>query len=166
MSNMKNIEIGLNEMIDLMLKNIDIGFNEMIDLMPQITLDYEMEFFVEDIKVYNLGDDPLADSSVEVTDLSEISKIISRGFSDRDFDIMTNVENTPERVSTLRSLILDQGSVYNVEPITRYLTIPLYYKGNYYKIVLDAPAVLERDKHLVMHKPVKYANLRKPRVRK
>lgn len=151
-----------------MVKRTEIlmSLEEMVDLMPQITLDYEMEFFVEDIKVYNLGDDHLADSSVEVTDLSEISKIIFRGFSDRDYDIMTNVENTPERVSTLRSLILDQGSVYNVEPITRYLTIPLHYKGNYYKIVLDAPAVLERDEHLVMNKPVKYANLRKPRVRK
>lgn len=151
-----------------MVKRTEIlmSLEEMVDVMPQITLDYEMEFFVEDIKVYNLGNDHLADSSVEVTDLSEISKIIFRGFSDRDYDIMTNVENTPERVSTLRSLILDQGSVYNVEPITRYLTIPLNYKGNYYKIVLDAPAVLERDEHLVMHKPVKYANLRKPRVRK
>lgn len=151
-----------------MVKRTEIlmSLEEMVDLMPQITLDYEMEFFVEDIKVYNLGDDHLADSSVEVTDLSEISKIIFRGFSDRDYDIMTNVENTPERVSTLSSLILDQGSVYNVEPITRYLIIPLHYKGNYYKIVLNTPAVLERDEHLVMNKPVKYANLRKPRVRK
>lgn len=114
-----------------MVKRTEIlmSLEEMVDVMPQITLDYEMEFFVEDIKVYNLGNDHLADSSVEVTDLSEISKIIFRGFSDRDYDIMTNVENTPERVSTLRSLILDQGSVYNVEPITRYLTIPLHYKG-------------------------------------
>lgn len=151
-----------------MVKRTEIlmSLEEMVDLMPQITLDYEMEFFVEDIKVYNLGDDHLADSSVEVTDLSEISKIIFRGFSDRDYDIITSVENTPERVSTLSSLILDQGSVYNVEPITRYLIIPLHYKGNYYKIVLNTPAVLERDEHLVMNKPVKYANLRKPRVRK
>lgn len=151
-----------------MVKRTEIlmSLEEMVDVMPQITLDYEMEFFVEDIKVYNLGDDHLADSSVEVTDLSEISKIIFRGFSDRDYDIITSVENTPERVSTLSSLILDQGSVYNVEPITRYLIIPLHYKGNYYKIVLNTPAVLERDEHLVMNKPVKYANLRKPRVRK
>lgn len=151
-----------------MVKRTEIlmSLEEMVDLMPQITLDYEMEFFVEDIKVYNLGDDHLADSSVEVTGLSEISKIIFRGFSDRDYDIMTNVEDTPERVSTLRSLILDQGSVYNVEPVTRHLQIPLHYKGKYYKIVLDAPAVLERDEHIVMHKPVKYDNLRKPRVRK
>ena len=154
-----------------MVKRTEIlmSLEEMVDLLPQATLDYEMEFFVEDIKVYNLGDDHLADSSVEVTDLSEISKIIFRGFSDRDYDIMTDVENTSERVATLRSLILDQGSVYNVEPVTRHLVIPLHYKGNYYKIVLDAPAVLERDEHIVMHRPVKkveYANLRKPRVRK
>lgn len=154
-----------------MVKKTEIlmSLEEMVDMMPQITLDYEMEFFVEDIKVYNLGDDHLADSSVEVTDLSEISIIIFRGFSDRDYDIMTNVEDTPERVATLRSLILDQGSVYNVEPVTRKLEIPLHYNGNYYRIVLDAPAVLERDEHILMHKPVKpvkYANIRKPRVRK
>lgn len=148
------------------IKNIEIGLNEIVEYYPMITADYDLEFDDKTTRIFEVDENGKYQSEVE--DLAVMFEILDKAFilgEHTDFYCpefcLTNKENVE-----FTTLVINAEGNFPYDMFNRLIVIPAYYEGKYYKIVLDAPAVLERDEHLVMHKPVKYANLRKPRVRK
>lgn len=128
---------------------------EVNDYYSRFTAEYDMEFTTKHFKLEKLI--PGGDMET-VNDLGFAVVILCNGETYYEFETCyRESEETGELL--LDAVMLYQGEEYPIfdTPTNTYNTIdiPIYYKGNYYLLILDVEKVLEIDKHLVMRRPVK-----------
>lgn len=114
------------------------------------TAEYDMEFRTNHFNLKRLID------METVNDLGFVFVIVDNGETYYDFETFYHVsEETGELL--LDEVLLYQGEEYPLfsSPDNETVEIPIFYKGEYYLLTLDVDKVLEMDKHLVMHKPVR-----------
>lgn len=125
------------------------------DCYSRFTTEYDMEFTTKHFRLEKL----IPGGEMEtVNDLGFACVILCNGETYYEFEICYHEsEETGELL--LDEVILYQGEEYPLfdTPTNTKNTvdIPIYYKNNYYLLILDVEKVLELDKHLVMHKPNK-----------
>lgn len=128
---------------------------EVNDYYSRFTAEYDMEFTTKHFKLEKL----IPGGEMEtVNDLGFAVVILCNGETYYEFETCYHEsEETGELL--LDAVILYQGEEYPLfdTPTNTKNTvdIPIYYKNNYYLLILDVEKVLEEDKHLVMHRPVK-----------
>ena len=126
---------------------------EVNDYYTRFTAEYDMEFTTKHFKLEKLI--PGGDMET-VNDLGFAVVILCNGETYYEFETCyRESEETGELL--LDAVMLYQGEEYPLfdTPTNTKNTvdIPIYYKGNYYLLILDVEKVLELDKHLVMHQP-------------
>lgn len=127
------------------------------DCYSRFTTEYDMEFTTKHFRLKKL----IPGGEMEtVNDLGFAVVILCNGETYYEFETCYHEsEETGELL--LDEVILYQGEEYPLfdTPTNTINTvdIPIYYKNNYYLLILDVEKVLEIDKHLVMHKPNKNA---------
>lgn len=125
------------------------------DCYSRFTTEYDMEFTTKHFKLEKL----IPGGEMEtVNDLGFACVILCNGETHYEFETCYHEsEETGELL--LDEVILYQGEEYPLfdtpTNTTNTVDIPIYYKNNYYLLILDVEKVLELDKHLVMHKPNK-----------
>ena len=125
------------------------------DCYSRFTTEYDMEFTTKHFRLKKL----IPGGEMEtVNDLGFAVVILCNGETYYEFETCYHEsEETGELL--LDEVILYQGEEYPLfdTPTNTINTvdIPIYYKNNYYLLILDVEKVLELDKHLVMHKPNK-----------
>lgn len=125
------------------------------DCYSRFTTEYDMEFTPKHFRLKKL----IPGGEMEtVNDLGFTCVILCNGETYYEFETCYHEsEETGELL--LDEVILYQGEEYPLfdTPTNTINTvdIPIYYKNNYYLLILDVEKVLELDKHLVMHKPNK-----------
>lgn len=125
------------------------------DCYSRFTTEYDMEFTTKHFRLEKL----IPGGEMEtVDDLGFACVILYNGETYYEFETCYHEsEETGELL--LDEVILYQGEEYPLfdTPTNTINTvdIPIYYKNNYYLLILDVEKVLELDKHLVMHKPNK-----------
>lgn len=125
------------------------------DCYSRFTTEYDMEFTTKHFRLEKL----IPEGEMEtVNDLGFACVILCNGETYYEFETCYHEsEETGELL--LDEVILYQGEEYPLfdTPTNTINTvdIPIYYKNNYYLLILDVEKVLELDKHLVMHKPNK-----------
>lgn len=125
------------------------------DCYSRFTTEYDMEFTTKHFRLKKL----IPGGEMEtVNDLGFAYVILCNGETYYEFETCYHEsEETGELL--LDEVMLYQGEEYPLfdtpTNITNTVDIPIYYKNNYYLLILDVEKVLELDKHLVMHKPVK-----------
>lgn len=127
------------------------------DCYSRFTTEYDMEFTTKHFRLEKL----IPGGEMEtVNDLGFACVILRNGETYYEFETCYHEsEETGELL--LDEVILYQGEEYPLfdtpTNTTNTVDIPIYYKNNYYLLILDVEKVLEIDKHLVMHKPNKNA---------
>ena len=114
------------------------------------TAEYDMEFRTNHFNLKRLID------METVNDLGFTFVVVENGETYYDFETYYHVsEETGELL--LDEVMLYQGEEYPLFSTsdTKKVEIPIFYRGEYYLLTLDVDKVLEMDKHLVMHKPVR-----------
>ena len=128
---------------------------EVNDYYSRFTAEYDMEFTTKHFKLERL----IPGGEMEtVNDLGFAVVILCNGETYYEFETCYHEsEETGELL--LDEVMLYQGEEYPLfdtpTNTTNTVDIPIYYKDNYYLLILDVEKVLELDKHLVMHRPVK-----------
>lgn len=128
---------------------------EVNDYYSRFTAEYDMEFTPKHFKLERL----IPGGEMEtVNDLGFAYVILCNGETYYEFETCYHEsEETGELL--LDEVMLYQGEEYPLfdtpTNITNTVDIPIYYKNNYYLLILDVEKVLELDKHLVMHRPIK-----------
>ena len=125
------------------MKNIEIGLNEMIEYYPMITADYDLEFDDETTRIFEVDENGKYQSEVE--DLAVMFEILDKAFilaEHTDFYCpefcLTNKENVE-----FTTLVINAEGNFPYDMFNRKIVIPAYYEGKYYKIVLDVAKALE-----------------------
>lgn len=135
------------------MKNNNKGLEEMVKVnncYSRFTAEYDMEFRPNHFQLKRLID------METVNDPGFTFVVVDNGETYYDFEIWYSVsEETGELIIDV--VIIYQGEEYPLfsSPDTELVEIPIFYKGDYYLLTLDVDKVLEEDKHLVMHRPVK-----------
>lgn len=125
------------------------------DCYSRFTTEYDMEFTTKHFRLEKL----IPGGEMEtVNDLGFAVVILCNGETYYEFETCYHEsEETGELL--LDEVMLYQGEEYPLfdtpTNTTNTVDIPIYYKDNYYLLILDVEKVLELDKHLVMHRPVK-----------
>lgn len=125
------------------MKNIEIGLNEIVEYFPTITADYVLEFDNETTKIFEVDENGKYQS--EVKDLAFMFDILDKAFileEHTDFYCpefcLTNKENVE-----FTTLVINAEGNFPYDMFNRLIIIPAYYEGKYYKIVLDVAKALE-----------------------
>lgn len=125
------------------MKNIEIGLNEIVEYYPMITADYDLEFDDETTKIFEVDENGKYQSEVE--DLAVMFEILDKAFilaEHTDFYCpefcLTNKENVE-----FTTLVINAEGNFPYDMFNRLIVIPAYYEGKYYKIVLDVAKALE-----------------------
>lgn len=114
------------------------------------TAEYDMEFRTNHFNLKRLID------METVNDLGFAFVVIDNGETYYDFETFYHISDETGEL-LLDEVLLYQGEEYPLfsSPDTKTVEIPIFYKDEYYLLTLDVDKVLEMDKHLVMHKPVR-----------
>lgn len=125
------------------MKNIEIGLNEIVEYYPMITADYDLEFDDETTRIFEVDANGKYQSEVE--DLAVMFEILDKAFilaEHTDFYCpefcLTNKENVE-----FTTLVINAEGNFPYDMFNRLIVIPAYYEGKYYKIVLDVAKALE-----------------------
>lgn len=125
------------------IKNIEIGLNEIVEYYPMITADYDLEFDDETTRIFEVDANGKYQSEVE--DLAVMFEILDKAFileEHTDFYCpefcLTNKENVE-----FTTLVINAEGNFPYDMFNRLIVIPAYYEGKYYKIVLDVAKALE-----------------------
>ena len=125
------------------IKTIEIGLEEMVEYFPVITADYDLEFDDETTKIFEVDENGKYQN--EVKDLAFMFEILDKAFilgEHTDFYCpefcLTNKENVE-----FTSLVINAEGKFPYDMFNRLIVIPAYYEGKYYKIVLDVAKALE-----------------------
>lgn len=125
------------------MKNIEIGLNEIVEYYPMITADYDLEFDDETTRIFEVDENGKYQSEVE--DLAVMFEILDKAFilaEHTDFYCpefcLTNKENVE-----FTTLVINAEGNFPYDMFNRLIVIPAYYEGKYYKIVLDVAKALE-----------------------
>lgn len=124
------------------MKGIAENLLEVVAYYPNMTADYDVEFFPCDFKVYEVEENGKCQS--EISDLGFIHVILSSGETLHDVtEYFTVSEETGELLPS--SIIISQGKDYPYNLFCKTIEIPYYYDNKYYKVILDLGNVLEND---------------------
>lgn len=125
------------------IKNIEIGLEELVEYFPVITADYDLEFDDETTRLFEV--DGNGKYQNEVKDLAFMFEVLDKAFilgEHTDFYCpefcLTNKENVE-----FTSLVINAEGTFPYDLFNRLIVIPAYYEGKYYKIVLNVAKVLE-----------------------
>lgn len=125
------------------VKNIEIGLEELVEYFPVITADYDLEFDDETTKIFEVDENGKYQN--EVKDLAFMFEILDKAFilgEHTDFYCpefcLTNKENVE-----FTSLVINAEGTFPYDMFNRLIVIPAYYEGKYYKIVLNIAKALE-----------------------
>ena len=125
------------------IKNIEIGLNEIVEYYPMITADYDLEFDDETTRIFEVDENGKYQSEVE--DLAVMFEILDKAFilaEHTDFYCpefcLTNKENVE-----FTTLVINAEGNFPYDMFNSLIVIPAYYEGKYYKIVLDVAKALE-----------------------
>lgn len=125
------------------IKNIEIGLNEIVEYYPMITADYDLEFDDETTRIFEVDANGKYQSEVE--DLAVMFEILDKAFileEHTDFYCpefcLTNKDNVK-----FTTLVINAEGNFPYDMFNRKIVIPAYYEGKYYKIVLDVAKALE-----------------------
>lgn len=125
------------------MKNIEIGLNEIVEYYPMITADYDLEFDDETTRIFEVDANGKYQSEVE--DLAVMFEILDKAFilaEHTDFYCpefcLTNKENVE-----FTTLVINAEGNFPYDMFNRLIVIPAYYEGKYYKIVLNVAKALE-----------------------
>lgn len=125
------------------IKNIEIGLNEIVEYYPMITADYDLEFDDETTRIFEVDANGKYQSEVE--DLAVMFEILDKAFILREHTdfycpefCLTNKENVE-----FTTLVINAEGNFPYDMFNRLIVIPAYYEGKYYKIVLDVAKALE-----------------------
>lgn len=125
------------------IKNIEIGLNEIVEYYPMITADYDLEFDDETTRIFEVDANGKYQSEVE--DLAVMFEILDKAFileEHTDFYCpefcLTNKDNVE-----FTTLVINAEGNFPYDMFNRKIVIPAYYEGKYYKIVLDVAKALE-----------------------
>lgn len=125
------------------IKNIEIGLEELVEYFPVITADYDLEFDDETTKIFEVDENGKYQN--EVKDLAFMFEILDKAFilgEHTDFYCpefcLTNKENVE-----FTSLVINAEGKFPYDMFNRLIVIPAYYEGKYYKIVLNVAKALE-----------------------
>lgn len=125
------------------MKNIEIELNELVEYYPNITADYDLEFDDETTRIFEVDENGKYQSEVE--DLAVMFEILDKAFilaEHTDFYCpefcLTNKENVE-----FTTLVINAEGNFPYDMFNRLIVIPAYYEGKYYKIVLDVAKALE-----------------------
>lgn len=125
------------------MKNIEIELNELVEYYPNITADYDLEFDDETTRIFEVDENGKYQSEVE--DLAVMFEILDKAFilgEHTDFYCpefcLTNKENVE-----FTTLVINAEGIFPYDMFNRKIVIPAYYEGKYYKIVLDVAKALE-----------------------
>lgn len=125
------------------MKNIEIELNELVEYYPNITADYDLEFDDETTRIFEVDENGKYQSEVE--DLAFMFEILDKAFilgEHTDFYCpefcLTNKENVE-----FTTLVINAEGNFPYDMFNRLIVIPAYYEGKYYKIVLDVAKALE-----------------------
>ena len=126
------------------MKNIEIGLNELVEYYPTITADYSLGFDIETTKIVEV--DEKGNYQDEVEDLVFMLELLNDAYILREhtdfycpeFFFLPFTENVE-----FVSLVIKEGGKFPYDIFNRKIVIPAYYKGKYYKIILDVAKALE-----------------------
>lgn len=126
------------------MKNIEIGLNEIVEYYPMITADYDLEFDDETTRIFEVDENGKYQSEVE--DLAVMFEVLDNAlmlkehadFYYPEFYYLKNKENIE-----FVSLVINEGGKFPYDMFNRVIVIPAYYEGKYYKIILDVAKALE-----------------------
>ena len=125
------------------IKTIEIGLEEMVEYFPVITADYDLEFDDETTRLFEVT--ASGKYQTEISDLAFMFEVLDKAFilgEHSDFYCpefcLTNKENVE-----FTSLVINAEGTFPYDLFNRLIVIPAYYEGKYYKIVLNVAKVLE-----------------------
>lgn len=125
------------------IKTIEIGLEELVEYFPVITADYDLEFDDETTRLFEV--DGNGKYQNEVKDLAFMFEVLDKAFilgEHSDFYCpefcLTNKENVE-----FTTLVINAEGTFPYDMFNRLIVIPAYYEGKYYKIVLDVAKALE-----------------------
>lgn len=125
------------------IKTIEIGLEELVEYFPVITADYDLEFDDETTRLFEV--DGNGKYQNEVKDLAFMFKVLDKAFilgEHSDFYCpefcLTNKENVE-----FTTLVINAEGTFPYDMFNRLIVIPAYYEGKYYKIILNVAKALE-----------------------
>lgn len=125
------------------MKTIEIGLEEMVEYLPTITADYDLEFDDETTRLFEVT--PSGKYQTEISDLAFMFEVLDKAFilaEHTDFYCpefcLTNKENVE-----FTTLVINAEGNFPYDMFNRLIVIPAYYEGKYYKIVLNVAKALE-----------------------
>lgn len=125
------------------IKNIEIGLNEIVEYFPVITADYDLEFDDETTRIFEVTES--GKYQTEISDLAFMFEVLDKALileEHTDFYCpefcLTNKENVE-----FTTLVINAEGKFPYDMFNRLIIIPAYYEGKYYKIVLDVAKALE-----------------------
>lgn len=126
------------------MKNIEIGLYELVEYYPTITPDCDLEFDDETTRIFEVDENGKYQNEVE--DLAVMFEILDKAFilgEHTDFYCPEFCLTNKEDVEFTTLVINAEGTFFPYDIFNRKIVIPAYYEGKYYKIVLDVAKALE-----------------------
>ena len=125
------------------IKNIEIGLSEIVEYFPTITADYDLEFDDETTRLFEVT--PSGKYQTEISDLAFMFEVLDKAFMLAEYSdfycpefCLTNKENVE-----FTNLVINAEGTFPYDMFNRVIVIPAYYEGKYYKIVLNVAKALE-----------------------
>lgn len=126
------------------MKNIEIGLEELVEYYPTITAEYSLGFDTKTIRLFEVTGS--GKYQTEISDLAFMFEVLDNALMLKEHaDFYYPRILLPKNKENIEfvSLVINEGGKFPYDMFNRVIVIPAYYEGKYYKIILDVAKALE-----------------------